>query len=84
MPQIRIPTPDVQADGRVYVTFGKQGYEFPNVTDANREIDARIDNLMEADFLKWLAMYLSRKRPALRGKTLTIDFTATTNLMTVG
>ena len=83
MPQIRIPTADVQPDGRVFVTFGKQGFDFPNVADANREIDARIDNLMDQDFLKWLAMYLARKRPALRGKTLTIDFIATTNLMTV-
>lgn len=83
MPQIRIPTADVQPDGRVLVSFGKHGFDFPNVADANREIDDRIDNLMDQNFLKWMAMYLAKKRPGLRGKTLVFDLTAATKLMTV-
>lgn len=81
MAQVRIPTPDVQPDGRVLVAFGKLGYEFPSVADANREVEELIGD--ERDLLKRLALLIGKRRPATRGKTLTFDLTATTNLLTV-
>jgi hypothetical protein len=83
MAQITIPTPQVNADGSVTLTFGKEGITFPSVADANAAADAIADEVFSRDFIKKIAIALARKRPALRGKTLNADANAATNLLTV-
>jgi hypothetical protein len=82
--QIRIPTPDVQADGSISVSFGKEGRTFPSAADAAREIDDKFDSMSVRELVRWIALKLGKDRPALRGKTITLDLSAPTNLMTVG
>jgi hypothetical protein len=83
MAQITIPTPQVNADGSVTITFGKESITFSNVTDANFAADAIADEVFSRENLKKIAIALAKRRPALRGKTLNADATAAANLLTV-
>lgn len=69
--QLTIPSFDMQSDGRVFVRFGKEFYEYSNAESMRLQMDAFIGD--EKTLFRRLAMLLARRKPAARGKTLTID-----------
>jgi hypothetical protein len=70
--QLKIPTFDLQSDGRVFVWFGsKEFFEYANMESLRLQMDDMIGD--EKMLFRRLAMLLARRRPASRGKTLTID-----------
>jgi hypothetical protein len=79
---ITIPTPP--GSGTVRVAIGKAGREFASPAAAVDWAQGVVDDAGgNRDLLLALAILLASRRPALRGKTLTLDLAANANLLTV-